>query len=375
MQNTPVMVRTSERTQFTKCRQSWWWSYKEEREPIEQWSKALVFGDMVHRCLAAYYIPETRKRRKRGPHPAATFGKLYDILDAQHKTFNIKVDDEFWVSARELGVGMMENYVTEWREADRNIVVLYPEMPFQIWIKDPDTGLPLCLYVGTTDALILNLATGKLGLFEHKTAAVIDISHLFLDEQASSYWCLVPKWLRENDIVKPTQTMDFMLYNFMRKALGDDRPKNAQGQYLNQPSIEVLSKFLTNTGMTKDAIQGLKRDQLAALVKRRGQDPVLLGEVSKVQPSPLFKRELVYRGEIEQANTYQRIVEQVREMNLVRTGKMPHYKSPSKECSFCSWRDLCELHETGSDWKEMKRIATRKWSPYAQHIWDIDLDS
>lgn len=371
--STPVMVRTSERTMFTKCRQAWWWSYKEQRTPIEQWSRALVFGDMVHRCLAEYYIPESRKRRKRGQHPAASFGKLYDKMDANGKAFNVRVDDEFWINARELGTEMMENYVTEWRERDKDIVVLYPEMPFQYPIFDPDTGEVLCIYVGTTDALILSLVTGRLGLFEHKTAATISTAHLFLDEQASSYWCLIPKWLKDNQIVKPGQTMDFMLYNFMRKAMKDERPKNALGQYLNSPTVDALKTHLTNTGMTKDAIAGLKKDQLEALVIRRKFDPAQLGEVSKVQPPPLFQREIVYRGEKEQANTFQRIIEQVREMNMVRAGEMAHYKAPSKDCAFCSWRDICEMHETGSDWKELKRLTTTRWSPYAAHIWDVDL--
>jgi len=368
------MVRTSERTMFCKCRQAHWWSYIEQRQPIEGWSPALVFGDMVHRCMAAYYIPETRKRRKRGPHPASTFGKLYDKMNANGKAFRVRVDDEFWINARELGVGMMENYVDQWREEDKRYVILYPEMPFQIAIKDPLTGEILCIYVGTADALILDTLTGRLGLFEHKTAAAISTEHLFLDEQASSYWCLIPRWLLENEIIKPEQNMDFMLYNFMRKALKDDRPQNALGQYLNLPTVDQLKAHLMNTGLTRDAITGLKKDQLEALVRKRKFDPAQLGEVSKVQPPALFHRELLYRGVHEQENTYRRIIEQVREMNLVRTGAMPHYKAPSKECRFCEWKDICELHETGSDWKELKRITTKKWSPYEQHIWSIDLN-
>lgn len=366
----PIMVRTSERTMFTKCRQAWWWSYHEAREPVDQWSRALVFGDMVHRCLAAYYIPETRKARKRGPHPAQTFGKLYDVMNGNGKAFNVRVEDEFWISARDLGVEMMENYITQWREEDRNIVVLYPEMPFQYPIPDPDTGRNLCLYVGTADALILSLVTGKLGLFEHKTAATISTAHLFLDEQASTYWTLIPKWLAKNKIMKPGQIMDFMLYNFMRKALKDDRPQNGMGQYLNLPTVADLKAVCAEM---KIPVKGLKRDELTAALVDRGVAVSQLGEVSKSQPPPLFERQLLYRGKHEQANTYERIIDQVREMNLVRTGDMKHYKAPSKDCAFCPWKDICELHETGTDWQELKRLTTTKWSPYAQHIWSIDL--
>lgn len=322
-----VFIRTSERTMFVKCRQHWWWSYKERRKPIEQWSKALVFGDMVHQALAAYYIPETRNKRKRGPHPAETFTKLYDVMDADGKAFNVRTDDEFWVSARDLGQEMMENYVTTWAEADKSIVVIEPEMPFQYDITDPLSGEYLCTYVGTTDALVYDLRTARYGLLEHKTAASISTSHLFMDEQASTYWCIVPRWLRENGIIKPDQEFDFMLYNFLRKGKSDPRPVNNLGQSLN-------------------------RD----------------GTVSKSQPPPLFHRELLYRGKAEQENTYERIIQQVKEMNLVREGKMPHYKAPSKDCSWCEWKDLCEMHETGSDWKELRKEMTKKWEPYEVHL-------
>jgi len=374
MTTTPVMVRTSERTMFTKCRQAWWWSYVEKREPIEQWSKALMFGTMIHRCLAAYYIPETRKNRRRGPHPAQTFVKLYDVMDANGKAFNVRTDDEFWVDALDLGVAMMENYIDEWRQEDKDIVVLYPEMPFQYVLRDPDTGKPLCMYVGETDALIRRVSTGRLGLFEHKTAGTISTTHLFLDEQASSYWTILPKWLVANGIVKGTDNIDFMLYNYLRKAEKDDRVRNSAGVALNLPTVEVLRSALLEADPDA-SVRGAKREDLLDMLKAKGINGLLLGEPSKQQPPPLFHRELVYRTKEERANTLQRIVEQVREMELVRTGKMAHYKAPSKDCSYCPWRDICELHEQGSDWKELRKFTTRKWEPYRAHIWSIELEA
>ena len=83
--------------------------------------------------------------------------------------------------------------------------------------------------------------------------------------------------------------------------------------------------------------------------------------------------DVVYRGKVEQQMTFNRIVEQVREMNMARAGELAIYKAPSKDCTFCQWKDLCELHETGTDWKELRRMTTRKWSPYASHIWSVDL--
>lgn len=330
----PVMVRTSERTQFAHCRQRWHWAYVEQMRPKESRFNALVFGDLVHRALAAYYVPETARKRRRGPHPAQTYLRLYDALADQTRTgrMDLFVDDtdEKFVDARELGEEMMTNYIDEFGK-DERYLVLYPEMPFQIDLKD-GRGRVVCTYVGTSDALIKDLETNRLGLFEHKTAAAIDTSHLFLDEQASTYWAIVPLWLRENGILPPDEDMDFMLYNFMRKGKKDQRPRNEQGQCLN-----------------KD------------------------GSVSKNQPAALFKRELVFRGPEDRYSTYDRILAQVHEMNMVRSGDLEVYKAPSKDCRFCEFRDVCELHEQRSNWEELLHATFRKWEPYKDHVWSLNV--
>jgi hypothetical protein len=369
-------VRTSERTLFTKCRMAYQWSYIERRKPVERWQPALIFGDMIHRALAEYYIPETnRKRVKRGAHPAGTFVKIYDAMDRAPREFKIKVDDEFWVGARDLGEEMMTNYVERWREEDKDIMIIYPEMPFQHPIMDPDTGLLLCTYVGTTDALIRRRSTGKLGLFEHKTAATIKTDHLFLDEQASTYWCILPQWLAAEEIISPDDNISFMLYNFMRKGVKDDRPRNSLGQALNNPSKEALVTAAVNVGAELKDAKKMTVAELMPWLDARGVDSVQLGEVSKTQPAPLFHRELVFRGKPEQKHTYDRIVAQVREMEALRAGKLALYKAPNRDCGFCEWKDVCELHETGNDWKELKKMVTEAWSPYEAHVWALDLEA
>ena len=64
-----IMVRTSERTLFARCAWAWYMEYVLGWRPNKP-SVALVMGDLVHQSLAAYYVPETEKKRRRGPHPA-----------------------------------------------------------------------------------------------------------------------------------------------------------------------------------------------------------------------------------------------------------------------------------------------------------------
>jgi hypothetical protein len=168
--DTPVMVRTSERRMFCECRQRWEWAYVHRLKPKETRFGALVFGDLVHRALAAYYIPESRKKRKRGPHPAETYLKLHDALADGTRTgeFRLFVDDEDenFVNARELGEEMMTNYIDLYGK-DLRYLLIYPEMPFQYELKDGD-GKVVCIYVGTSDALALDLETNLHVLLEHK---------------------------------------------------------------------------------------------------------------------------------------------------------------------------------------------------------------
>jgi len=291
-----------------------------------------VFGDLIHRALADYYIPETMKRRRRGPHPAGSFLKYYDEIVEHGKELGLRVprDDQRWRDARELGEEMMTNYIDTYGK-DLQYVVLYPEMPFAIDIYDHDNRY-LVTWVGVSDAFIYDIGRGEYGLFEHKTAATISTGHLFLDEQASTYWTLIPRWLEENEILRPGMKMGFMLYNCMRKAKKDERPVNEDGHYLN-----------------KD------------------------GTVSKNQPPPLFKREIVLRGPHDREAAYDRIVAQATEMNMARTGDLEVYKAPGKDCKSCQFRDMCELHESGADWKEFARLTmvSGKRDPYAQHVWAL----
>lgn len=370
----PVFVRTSERSLYNECRQAWWWSYVERREMKEGKSVALIFGDMIHRALAEYYIPAKSKSSvKRGPHPAGVFVKIYDGMN---KIIGMRIhdnDEEKWVNARELGQEMMENYVDQWRDEDKDIVVIYPEMPFQFDIYV--NGVYLCTYVGTTDALIRRISSGQYGLFEHKTAAAISTAHLFLDEQANTYHTLIPMWLAENGILKNGASIEYMLYNFMRKGKKDTRPMNAQGQYLNQPTKEALTNAVLATGLEPAAIKGCTMEDLHNILRMKKINPLQYGEPSKIQPPALFHREDVYREDEAKENCFQRIKEQVHEMNLVRSGDMPHFKSPGKQCQWCQWRDICELHETGNDWEEMKKLVTKKNDPYEMHVWSLDLDA
>lgn len=316
-----IMVRTTERRMFAQCRQRWWWCFVECLQPLDT-AAALKFGDIVHQALAIYYPPG----RKRGPHPAGTFST---VLHEQFEEFGFKDSNGDWVDAEELGIEMLTNYVERWGKDD-HIEVIAPEMPAEVHVYNA-RGAYVCTYVLKFDAVIRDLNTRKLGLFEHKTAKAISTKHLPLDEQGGSYWTFAGPWLRSQGILKPKEDIAFILYNFLRKGKKDTRPTNEAGQALNKN-----------------------------------------GSVSKNQPSKLFLRQPIYRSETDRESMLFRVRAQSWEMGQARQGKLPIYKNPAgqfpdQHCNTCPYRDMCELHETGGDWETIRDLTMTHWDPYEDH--------
>jgi hypothetical protein len=321
-----LMLRTSERTSFKTCRQKWWWSYVERLKPREE-SGNLVFGDLVHQALAAYY----KKGIKRGPHPARTFEKLYQAAEqeAMEGGFNVFADEE-WTDALELGVVMLEGYVEQYAEEDKAYKVLSSEQTFELPIWTEVNGVRRRFkYVGTFDGLWKDRSTAEVFFKEFKTAASIDLTPLPMDEQAGSYWTYGPKWLVKQGILKDGELPSKILYTFLRKAKPDPRPEDEQGRKLNKDRT-----------------------------------------VSKKQPPPLFVRQAAYRDEGDRRTLHKRVQDEMAEMIQVREGSLPVYKNPGPwffpNCRMCPFRDMCELHETGADWEPMKAEYV-EWEPYGAH--------
>lgn len=326
----PVLLRTSERMTYKRCR--WQWDRAYNDMLVGRSTPAQVFGDLVHQSLAAYYRPGL----KRGPHPARTFIRIYEEKVGD-EVLKIRDTDEDAQEMLDLGVAVLEHYVEEYGK-DRDIRIIAPEMPFAV--KLVDLGGKPFFYVGRMDALAQWMETKEFGILEHKTAASITDEHLPLDEQASSYWAFVPWWIRrlqKRGLLdrRNRLPMDMILFNFLRKAKKDDRPRNDAGHFLN-----------------KD------------------------GSVSKRQPPPYFHRVPVYRDEADGKRVLYRIRSEAWEMRMAREGKVPIYKNPQwgypdRHCEACPFRDPCELHETGSDWRGFIRASMTTENPYGEYEKDL----
>lgn len=284
---------------------------------------ALRFGTLVHESLAAYYIVGV----KRGPNPVVTFEKLYERDLEEAFEFGWRDEDGKWNDAGELGVNMLTNYLNEYG-SDDEWEVLVTEHPYRTMVHHPETGHPWFAQTGILDGVWRHRRKKEhTVVVDHKTAKSINTRYLVMDDQAGSYWTWGVDFLREVELLAPGTNLNGMMFNFLRKAMKDERPQNDKGQYLNKN-----------------------------------------GSVSKQQPSPYFERHFTWRDEFDREEQRRRAMDEWREMELVREGKLGVTKSPNgPNCNSCWLLDACELHETGNDWEAFLSQTTKPWEPYDAH--------
>ena len=317
MDDLPIL-RTSERTAAKRCMFRWWLEYREGYRPRHVQADALWFGIGIHEALAKWYL----KGKRRGPHPADTWNAWVGDEIAFARTYlDDTFDEPVWVDAAELGESMLEAYV-DYYGKDPQWHVIAVERPFRVRIIRK--GRPVAIFASRWDAVIRDLVDGRIKLLENKSAAQISTAYLELDDQGGSYLAVASQILKAEGVLRKGEEIEGIVYNFLRKAMPDQRPRNSQGLYLNKDET-----------------------------------------VSKKQPPPMFVREPVTRSREEQHTQLDRIADEVAVMNAVRDGTIPLTKTPTKDCPRCPFWGPCVLHERGAEsYKSVLRSNFIRVDPY-----------
>lgn len=373
-----IRVRNSERGTLDRCPQQWWWSWRDGLKPKET-AKPLWFGTGIHLALAHYY-GEGKKRNK----DFIDLWRAFADEEAEYMRINIGgIDEDVYVEARTLGESMLIEYVNRW-EGDKHWDVIATEQTFSLRIPfyAQDTDHPLLkewleaqpeyfILNGTFDGVYYDKSDKKIKLMEHKTAASITTSHLPMDNQAGTYWMVAQSVGRDQGWLGPKDNIREITYNFLRKAMPDPRPRDADGYYTNKPGkpeyIEALKKagyeFPTNT-------KGLDKYPTVAAMAEVADDMGLtvIGPRSLTQPTPLFERFPVRKTTGQRKMQLRRLQAEVVKMQMYIDGVLPLTKAPDRgHCGFCSFREMCELHESGGGWVEFRDAMYRTEDPYADH--------
>lgn len=323
------MIRNSEVQAYKECRLKWHWAYVKRREAIQPNAK-LALGTLMHKVFELWYVPGMARGAK---HPKDLVRKAHELCvqageypdGILHAPVSGSKGDEILIE--DLVVHMMENYFQEYGYDD-HLEVLVPEINFQVEVYDKHDR-HVGIAVGQIDLTVFDHDRKRAGFLEHKSSADLEPfgAPTNLDEQSGMYWTYGPIYLEHLGLIESGDDVTFLQFNRVRKAIrDDDRPEDDQGRKLN-----------------KD------------------------GTVSKRQPAPLLKREDVYRTPEMRSSLDRRFQMVAREMQKVRDRKLPVYKSPGKYCNWCEFRDACDVHEIGEDYRDTLKLTTKRWDPYEAH--------
>jgi len=321
--NQPIIVRTSERSSLKRCPARWWWGWVQGWKPNVPNTK-LWFGGGIHQALAEWYKPGFQ----RGQDPRKTWLEFIRDEEVYVRDNKGQWDESEWVTARDLGFAMLDNYL-ETYGTDPTWDVIATEQAFQARIRTPSVPGGFVMYTGTFDGVYRDAENNNaLMLMEHKTAAGFpNVGFLEIDDQAGTYFAVAEQVLRHRGLIGEDEHLDGIMYNYLRKSMPDDRPRNAEGKALN-----------------KD------------------------GSISKRQDTARFMRHPVWRDQNQRLRMKQNIINEVELMQAYRSGQLKLTKSPHMDCSWdCSFFQMCQLHESGADWKEFRDAMFHQEDMYADH--------
>ena len=383
MSDSLPLLRQSERGVFKRCQWKWYQQHVVGITPrVEKWTEAADFGTLFHVALAEYYLPGT----KRGPHPAETWTRVAGEMRTKVRTMELR-DDELvakWEDFYELGLVLAEAYIDRYQgdphwdviDAERRFDVVIPDIRVPRMTSDKGRRVytPMVKLVGTMDLCFrdLNMEDSKgrplIKALDHKTVGRIEVHHLTLDEQASTYIAVGTHALREQGLIEKDQVVKGMEYNFIKRAALDDRPRDEQGFARNTARKADYNDAFEKAGFERLSDKELNKLKIADLQAMADEaNLVVYGQISADQSGDNFKRYFVPRTPKERQRQIVRISEEARVMDMVRTGALPVLKTPQKDCIYCKFYDLCELDESGGDTEYFIETTMKPYDPYADH--------
>lgn len=368
MADLPIL-RTSERNDFKRCpwlwQETWGKGYGTRRVPTWSW-----FGSSIHTGLETRY-PVGVKR-----------GKVGDMIDAfvaavgeetgriWTENPNAILDEEEVVDAIELGKAMLIGYVQKFGE-DTEWEVIHTEQPFQINVPHPTKpGKNIVVYAGMWDLLARNRRTKEFWLWDHKTRKSFPSSWEFYDinDQGGSYLWVAPEVLRHLGIFGKKDRIEGLVFNALKKTMPDSRPRDAQGRATNKPVKAHYEAALSDAGVASPSRATIAH--LHLLAEQAGL--TVLGDVSARQQGDLFHRVEVYRSPQERVKQGQRVQAEALAMSLVRSGKLPAWKTPTEDCVRCKIFEYCQADEASTEeGKEIKSMLLMPRDYYSDHRRDM----
>ena len=322
-----VVLRAHERIDYKRCQMKWFWAWRKGLTPRGQSFGPLEFGIWVHEALARWYQEGfVRDGELSDIFEHVAEASLKSAMAAQVPQHEIDTATQLIA----LGIEILRAYQVYYRN-DRRIEVIIAEIPLEFTFPS-DKGGVLATHRLKPDLVFYCTVTKRVMLMEHKTAKQIRTTHLVIDDQARPYGAMAERALKQAGVLHRNESLGGIRYNFLRKALPDQRPTDKHGRSLN-----------------KD------------------------GTISRRQPAPLFVRQDVLMTGKAKVVTLQRIrreaIEIARKTAAIRAGNLSMdqlNKTPHSSCEkHCQYFSMCVAHENGHDIRHMQETMYVQRDPYA----------
>lgn len=318
------VIRQSERVDFKRCMTKWFWRWRKGLVPRQKEYGALELGTWMHTAMEWRYTnPRYTGYGLREAFDTVSSAALYAAVSDNVPQHQLEKAEKL----RELGLGMATGYDRLY-DRDPDIRPMGAEIPLEFDIVH--STKVVAIHRLKPDLLYRN-PKDEIWLLENKTAKQIGTEHLSIDDQARGYAAMSERALKNAGYLKSNEQVKGVMYNFLRKIMPDERPKNEQGLSLNKNGT------VSKTQRTPEFVRY----------------PVVLSRASKLNALNHIARE---------ASMITRMTLALREKRMSPDSLL---KTPHKSCpKLCEFFTMCEVEEQGGDIREMQRTAFIQRNPY-----------
>lgn len=354
-----IIVRTSDRIAFKKCRRSWSWSshLKQNLGP-SYLASPLWFGSAIHYALEDYYGYKHFET-------ASDAFRAYCIATSKQHLRDLPNDAE---ELYDLGVAMMDYYENGWLSTRKPDETYWedgiPQVEVNFEIPVPLEQHPLLkayaaehgadhvLYRGTIDRVAID-EYGRLWVVEYKTAKRAEHMHYQTDPQVSTY-----VWAASH--IYPGHEIAGVVYHQFIKN------KPVQPRILSSGLFSTASNLMTSANLYKPALEAMYGSVgLAPQKNREFLTDLMLKEDEN--NDKFISRVYIERNKHMLEAEAQKIL---LEMEDMLNPDLPLYPNPTRDCSrMCSFLGACVSFDDGSDFQAILDANFSPRDQAADRLW------
>lgn len=361
-----IIVRTSDRGVFKKCRRQWGFSshLKFNLGP-RKLAAPLWFGSAIHYALEDYHGWNVFG------HPREAF-KAYCLATAKNWLRDLPPDAQ---EHYHLGIALMDYYIELWlksygRRPDETYWapnpttgVLEPQVEVNFEIPIPIEEYPILLahckalgadcvlYRGTIDRISVD-DWGHLWVVEYKTAKVYQGQHYLTDPQVSTYvWAA--------GLIYDRPVVGVVYHQFIKKFPNPPRI-TSNGQ------VTTAANIVTSYPLYKQALVDMYGDVTRAPSKNQAR----LNDIARSENEDRDRyivRDRPTRNTFQSQHEAKKILLELEDM---LNPLLPLYPHPTRDCSrMCSFLTPCVNMDDGSDWESLLQDAYTERDQNVDRLW------